>query len=84
MTMTQTEINDRTGFANGELFSSDDEVREYFQRELLCECLDHMDSAIPNQAELDDMAEAVITNHWHMDSDADGHITVGDRATGVH
>lgn len=69
--MTRTEISERTGFDNGETFSSDQEVRDYFQRDELVGCIDPTSDArndIPQQAELDEMAEMVIANRWHIET----------------
>jgi len=66
--MTMTEINDRTGFANGTKFIDADDVRAYFRREVMEGCFGGTDySDLPTQDELDDMAEVVIENHWHME-----------------
>ncbi|MFA5571631.1 MAG: hypothetical protein WDA42_00870 [Candidatus Bathyarchaeia archaeon] len=62
--MNFSEINDKTGFANGEPFKCEDNVRAYFrattQRDMLG------DDAITNQTLLDEMAETVIENGWHI------------------
>lgn len=63
MAWTRAEIHDATGFDNGDLFESEAEVREYFT----VESIEFMFGECPyTQAELDEMAEAVIRNGWHM------------------
>lgn len=57
-------INDRTGFANGDLFRDEDEVREYFTVESMKTMFDP-DYKI-TQAELDEMAKIIISNKWHI------------------
>ena len=57
-----SEINDITGFANGQEFRSEQEVREYFQVENVRTMFGNEDIS---QFDLDDMAEDVIRNHWH-------------------
>jgi uncharacterized lipoprotein YajG len=61
--MTFTEINDTTGFANGDKFTSDEQVREYFTTENMRGMLDGENTN--TQDELNDMAETVIANRWH-------------------
>ena len=58
-------INDCTGFAQGELFECEEEVRDYFNVENLemifreeCEW---------GQEDLDEMADRVVKNGWHME-----------------
>jgi len=57
-------INDATGFANGDEFGSDEDVREYFfphaQREMFG------DQAEQDANLLREWAEKVIRNRWHM------------------
>ena len=63
------EINDCTGFANGEPFESEEEVREYFNRESLIACLDPewlKENEFPSQESLDYMADLVIKYRWNM------------------
>lgn len=59
------EINDATGFANGNRFLNADEVRAYFTVEAQQRMFpgDEIDS----QEVLDAMAFEVIENHWHME-----------------
>jgi hypothetical protein len=67
--MTFQEINDTTGFANGEKFESPDEVRGYFTRQNLRDMVGGFyndENPIPTQETLDAMAETVIENRWHM------------------
>jgi len=63
MAWTWAEIHYATGFDNGDLFTSAEQVREYFTVEniqaMFGECS-------YTQAELDEMAEAVISHRWHM------------------
>jgi hypothetical protein len=66
--MTMTEINDATGFANGEKFDSAEEVREYFTVAAMREMFNGDQSELPTQCELDEMAEHVIVNGWHMNA----------------
>lgn len=62
--MNATEINEVTGFANGDKFTSENEVRDYFTTRnidfMFGECR-------VEQSELDEMAEFVITNRLHFD-----------------
>lgn len=60
------EINDYTGFANGELFESKEEIRKYFTRENMINCIDLPLSELPSQDDLDEMADMVIEYRWHM------------------
>lgn len=61
-------INDQTGFAEGDEFENEEQVRDYF---------DHMNELFNDgepipQHILDEMAEMVIDEGWHIeDSDAD-------------
>lgn len=62
--MNFNEINDKTGFANGELFKSKTEIREYFK----IKNIKLMFGNCPySQFELDDMADIVIENEWHCE-----------------
>ena len=61
---TFSEINDHTGFANGDKFTSAEQVREYFT-------VENMRAMFPgdpfwDQETYDKWAELVITNRWHM------------------
>ena len=60
-------ISDRTGFDAGDEWESKQAVRDYFQREELAGCLNSQEciDALPDQATLDDYADAVIENRWH-------------------
>lgn len=63
-------INDCTGFANGDLFSNEEEVREYFTIENLIDMFgDSIDIYEYSQELLDDMVETVIENKWHMEEE---------------
>jgi hypothetical protein len=63
---TLTYISDVTGFDNQEYFENSDQVREYFQ-------INVMEQIYPGwskktgltQADLDEMAGAVIHHRWH-------------------
>jgi hypothetical protein len=63
---TIDDINDQTGFAAGEKFGNDAEVRAYFRREELLAMAPNADADIPSQDVLDEMAEEVIRQRWHM------------------
>jgi hypothetical protein len=66
--MTFTDINDRTGFANGDKFTSDEQVREYFTQQNIRDMIGSTyddEGTMPSQDELDQMAETVIENRWH-------------------
>ena len=61
---TYREISDLTGFANGERFRNDAEVKDYFRAEVINDIFP--DDKPIEQAALDTMAAAVIENGWHM------------------
>lgn len=63
--MTFTEINDMTGFANGEIFETADDVRAYFTAEAQVQAFGHGE-AITCAQRLSEMAETVIAHGWHM------------------
>lgn len=73
--MTLSEINDITGFANGALFDSEHQVREYFRKSAVLEMLDPLSEerrdyeAIYSQTDFDAMADEVIAHRWHMTAD---------------
>lgn len=68
MTAAAYEINDRTGFANGEKFASEQEVRDYFTTQAMVEMFGSYDTSdLPDQDALDEMAGAVIKNRWHCE-----------------
>lgn len=72
MAWTRAEIHDATGFDNGDLFRSEQEVRDYFTvaniTEMFGEC--------PyTQDELNEMADEVITHRWHMALPVDEYLT---------
>ena len=57
------EINNTTGFANGDLFDSEEEVKDYFT-------IKNMQEMFPSdfyisEDDLDDMLADVLANHWH-------------------
>jgi hypothetical protein len=60
-------INDITGFANGDRFTTPEQVRQYFTREAMIEAFGpHCEeSAIPTQETLNSMAELVIVKQWN-------------------
>ncbi|KKK45928.1 hypothetical protein LCGC14_0999830 [marine sediment metagenome] len=61
------EINDITGFANGDLFENDIDVRKYFTIENMKSMFsDGFDENKITQEELEQMAETVIKNRWHI------------------
>ncbi len=65
--LTFREINDATGFANGAKFTDEDDVRAYFAIDCMRDmCGDEQAVCELNQATLDEMADAVIANRWHM------------------
>jgi hypothetical protein len=62
--MNFKKINEKTGFAKGEKFETEGQVRKYFT-------VDAMDTMFGDhhnltQSELDKMADLVIKNRWHM------------------
>src|SRR5690606_25856870 len=64
MAWTRAEIHYATGFDNGDLFQSEAQVRAYFTVENIAA----MFGSCPyTQAELDEMAEEVISHGWHME-----------------
>ena len=67
------DINEYTGAFNGDLFESEEQVRQYFTvaniKAMFGECS-------LTQEELDEMAETVITNRWHMVIPVDEYRTV--------
>jgi hypothetical protein len=81
--MTFTKINDTTGFATGDEFTSDEQVREYFTIESMRDMFGgvwHDDDNQPargddngtihvSQNTLDTMAATVIENRWHYASE---------------
>lgn len=62
--MTFSEINDATGFANGDEFTSEQQVRDYFKVANMSEMFG-LEQRMTDQGDLDAMPEAVITNRWH-------------------
>ena len=66
--MNFSEINGMTGFANGEPFETEADVRAYFQADEQRAMFG--DDAVVNQDLLNEMAETVIENGWHMGRDA--------------
>ncbi len=69
MTYSTAEINDMTGFANGDKFQSADQVREYFtvaEQRAMCDP-NFEEDVITDQAVLDEMAEVVIETREHCE-----------------
>lgn len=63
MVWTWDDISEATGFDRGDLFTSEEQVREYFS----IPNIEAMFGECPyTQAELDEMAEEVIRHRWHM------------------
>lgn len=64
---------DGTGYANGDTFSSEAQVREYFTVANMLHMFGQPDDPMTPDAiaewqdELNQMADAVIRNGWHMD-----------------
>ena len=56
------EINDQTGYADGEKFADEKSVKQYFTVENMRD----MQFEKLSQSELNKMAEFVIDNHSHM------------------
>lgn len=61
---TFSEINDATGFANGEKFTTEEQVKAYFTAQNMD---DMFGAPHPIQSDLDEMAALVIANWWHCD-----------------
>ena len=62
-------INDATGFANGDRFTSDEQVRDYFTAESIKMMFGRCD--MPDDV-LREYANAVIANRWHYDDSPAG------------
>ena len=63
---TLTHISDITGFDRGEYFKDPDQVRAYFQVEVMERLYPGWSKKTAlNQADLDEMAGAVIHHQWH-------------------
>lgn len=58
-------INDETGFANGDQFTSEDHVRDYFTVENMREMF--TGDCAQDQKTLDEYAECVIAEKLHCD-----------------
>jgi len=59
-------ISDRTGFDLGDQFTSEQQLRDYFRREQLADCLGATEAdALPAQDVLDEMADTVLAERWH-------------------
>ncbi len=59
------DIQETTGFASGDRFTSPDDVRACFVRAQLRACSPEWDGEFPAQDTLDQMAEIVIAHRWH-------------------
>lgn len=57
-------INGSTGFANGDTFTSEQQVRDYFTVAAQVEMFGR--DAVQDQDTLDEWANQVIKNRWHM------------------
>jgi hypothetical protein len=66
---TFDQINDATGFANGDKWMTDEQIYGYFTTENMRRMF--RDQATLTQDELDEMAEVVIENRWHMEADSE-------------
>lgn len=62
---TFDEINDATGFANGERFANVSEVFDYFTQENIL-AMFGPDHGLTDE-DLIEMTDTVITNSWHME-----------------
>jgi hypothetical protein len=63
--ITFSEINDSTGFANGEKFTTQAQVRSYFTMSNMHEMFGpHCEV---DESTLTDMADAVICEKWHCE-----------------
>lgn len=69
--MDRKEISEKTGFDSGDTFSNESEVRDYFtvksMRQMFGDDLEANFPELADQEILDEMAETVIDNKWHMD-----------------
>ena len=67
---TMNELRDTisrvTAFDHGELFASEEQVREYFTAENIA-AMFGSDVDMPDDATLDAWADIVIENRWHCD-----------------
>ncbi|PZN07216.1 MAG: hypothetical protein DIU69_12020 [Bacillota bacterium] len=80
MVLTRAYIHDTTGFDNGDLFRSAQEVRDYFT----VANIEAMFGECPyTQEELDEMAEAVIAHRWHMALPVDEYRSVYNDGRGI-
>ena len=67
MTDLEQAISEATAFDRGDKFVSEDQVRDYFRVESMRLMFGECDQ---NQATLDEWAQAVIDNGWHMEEEA--------------
>lgn len=58
-------INNLTGFAEGDQFTSEAQVRGYFTRTNIMQMFDLCLGQTPNQDELNGYADLVIAHKWH-------------------
>ena len=67
MKYTFDQINDMTGFANGDMFGDEKEVRNYFSLTSMRLMSFPWVECPYTKEQLDEMADEVIANHWHME-----------------
>jgi len=60
-------IDEQTGFAQGEMFTSPEQVRAYFTVENMTAMFGSHHEATPEV--MDEMAEAVLREGWHMEQE---------------
>jgi len=63
---TETEIDEATGYANGDLWGNEEEIREYFNLRVMREISNDPEDYPYSQDDLDHMADIVIEHGWHM------------------
>jgi hypothetical protein len=68
--MDRKEISEKTGFDSGDRFLNENEVRDYFTVTSMEQMFgDDLEASFPELADqdiLNEMAETVINNRWHM------------------
>lgn len=62
---TRQEISDVTGFDRGDVFESEEQLREYFTVANMRDMFGP-DDELPTQEELDEMCETVLEHRWHL------------------
>lgn len=81
MVWTRDDISEMTGFDHGDLFQSEEQVREYFS----IPNIEAMFGSCPfTQEQLDEMAEEVIRHGWHMALPVDEYRVVYSDHQGAH